>query len=762
MLPRALLFSIVGLALALTAARAQSAPLVRDVEFQPFASATERLVEALDVVGAPLAAADRTTVQTALRSSDHGSAIERIQQVLDRYAIAVVDINAESRVKVAAGPGEPNLVQGGFRTFLVKVINGAGVTAQLVGESPNAEPVYRRSTASPEPEASISASDVTQRWLEMLMFDGRPLRPGLSGLALEYRIVQLLARDAGQREARLSFHVGQGTQDIGFRNAVPILFRCAPAVKVELTVLDVDGSATTAGFQIRDDHGRVYPAQSRRLAPDFFFHPQIYRKSGEVVLLPPGEYDVVITRGPEYTTQRRRITVPAQETHTEEFRLRRWIHLAELGWISGDHHIHAAGCSHYESPSQGVNPMTMWRHMLGEDLNVGCVLSWGPCWYHQKQFFQGQNHELSTDRYVMRYDVEVSGFPSSHAGHLSLIRLADDDYPGTTRIEEWPSWDLPVLQWAKRQGGIAGFSHSGWGLEVPGRELPNYNVPRFDGIGANEFVVDVVHDAVDFISTVDTPAIWELNIWYHVLNCGYRTRISGETDFPCIYDSRVGLGRSYVKLPPGPVDFDAWAEGIRDGRCYVSDGMSHLLDFAVDGLVAGTRKSDDAPVSQLDLAEPRTVAVTARVAARLPAAADELLRALPWNEKPYWHLERARIEGSREVPVELIVNGEPVARQEIVADGELRDVRFDVAIERSSWVTLRILPSSHSNPVFVIVAGQPVRANARSAEWCLAAVDRCWQNKRNGIRATDREAAAAAYEEARVAYRRILAACRDR
>ena len=136
MLPRVLLFSIVGLALALTAARAQSVPLVRDVEFQPFASATERLVEALDVVGAPLAAADRTTVQTALRSSDHGSAIERIQQVLDRYAIAVVDINAESRVKVAAGPAEPNLAQGGFRTFLVKVINGAGVTAQLVGESP--------------------------------------------------------------------------------------------------------------------------------------------------------------------------------------------------------------------------------------------------------------------------------------------------------------------------------------------------------------------------------------------------------------------------------------------------------------------------------------------------------------------------------------------------------------------------------------------------------------------------------------------------
>jgi hypothetical protein len=54
--------------------------------------------------------------------------------------------------------------------------------------------------------------------------------------------------------------------------------------------------------------------------------------------------------------------------------------------------------------------------------------------------------------------------------------------------------------------------------------------------------------AVDFMSMVDTPHTWELNIWYHTLNAGFRTRISGETDFPCIYGERVGLGRAYVKF----------------------------------------------------------------------------------------------------------------------------------------------------------------------------------------------------------------------
>src|SRR5207249_6488788 len=97
--------------------------------------------------------------------------------------------------------------------------------------------------------------------------------------------------------------------------------------------------------------------------------------------------------------------------------------------------------------------------------------------------------------------------------------------------------------------------------------------------------------AVDFLSMVDTPYVWELNMWYHTLNAGFRTRISGETDFPCIYGERVGLGRSYVKLD-GKLDYDLWCEGIRQGRNYVSDGRSHLIDFKVNGVDLGTKGSE--------------------------------------------------------------------------------------------------------------------------------------------------------------------------
>ena len=392
----------------------------------------------------------------------------------------------------------------------------------------------------------------------------------------------------------------------------------------------------------------------------------------------------------------------------------------------------------------------MIRHILGEDLNVGSVLTWGPCYYHQKQFFEAKVNSLSTPQNLMRYDVEVSGFPSSHCGHLMLLRLKDQDYPGTKVIEDWPSWDLPILKWAKSQGAVVGFTHSGFGLEVKTADLPNYEVPRYDGIGANEYVVDVTHDAVDLISAVDTPYVWELNVWYHALNVGFRTRISGETDFPCIYGERVGLGRSYVKLD-SKLDFDPWIDGLRDGRSYVSDGKSHLLDFRVNGLLAGTQGSE------VKLGKQETVRVSAKVAARLDEQPNETIRSRAYDRQPFWDLERARIGNTREVAVELVVNSEPVAKKNIIADGTLRDLNFDVPIAKSSWVALRILPSSHTNPIFVIVDGKPVRASKKSAEWLLKSVDQCWSQKSRRIAEKDRAEAAAAYEHARQVYRKILA-----
>ena len=86
----------------------------------------------------------------------------------------------------------------------------------------------------------------------------------------------------------------------------------------------------------------------------------------------------------------------------------------------------------------------------------------------------------------------------------------------------------------------------------------------------------------------------------------------------------------------------------------------------------------------------------------------------------------------------------------------MQDVSFEVPIEKSSWVALRILPSSHTNPIFVLVNGQPIRASRRSADWCLKGVDQCWSQKERFISLDELEDAKQAYEHARVTYRRLL------
>ncbi|MEP6916354.1 MAG: CehA/McbA family metallohydrolase, partial [Acidobacteriota bacterium] len=363
----------------------------------------------------------------------------------------------------------------------------------------------------------------------------------------------------------------------------------------------------------------------------------------------------------------------------------------------------------------------------------------------------GADHPLSTPSTLMHYDLEVSGFPSSHAGHLVLLGLKDQDYPGTKRLEDWPTWTLPVLRWATSQGAVVGFAHSGWGLEVRSKELPNYDMPPFDGIGANEFIVDVTHPgAVDFISAGDTPYVWELNIWYHVLNAGFRTRLGGETDFPCITDNRIGLARSYAKVD-GPLTYRKWIDAVKAGRNYVSDGKSHLMDFAVNGVEVGTGQSE------VSLDRAGRAIVTLKAAANLAVQPNESIRRARYDEKPYWDLERARIGVTREVPVEIVVDGAVVATQPLLADGTIRTMTFEVPLDRSSWIAARILPSSHTNPVFALVGGQPVRASRQSAQWCLDAVNQCWTQKAPQIRPSELADARQAYDHAREVFRQRLA-----
>lgn len=725
---------------------AQSLPIVKNLDIQPFKAQINRLIQAKDFLGEPFTEATKSKIELAFKQKNEAKANIQVQQIIDLQCLIDIQINPESRVKVEEGPANPVLIENGWRNYLVKIRNEAGVTAPLRVISPNALPL-----------AGSLENQIKDRWLDLDVFNSQPLTKSLSGLALEYRIIQLYSTVKGTRDAKLSFDVGQGTQDLGFRNEISLLFNCLPAYTIKLNVLDENNKPTTAGFEIRDQFGRVYPSQTKRLAPDFHFQPQIYRSHNEKVKLPKGRFHIKFYRGPESITHNRTINV--NSNRTESFKVKRWIDPSLMGWWSGDHHIHAAGCSHYTNPTEGVHAPDMMRHCLGEDLKVGANLTWGPCFDYQKQFFTGKDDIVSTFPYILRYDVEVSGFGSHQSGHLCLLRLRQQMFPGGESKHHWPKLCLNTLKWAKKQGAIVGPAHTGWGLNQTSSNLPTYEVPPFNSIGANEFIADVTHNvtgpngkqvpAVDFLSMVDTPYVWELNIWYHVLNCGFRTRISGETDFPCIYGERVGLGRSYVKLD-NKLNYNDWCEGIRLGRNYVGDGRSHIIDFHVDDVEMGTNKSE------LLLDKPGKILAKAKVAALLKTKPISNIAKRHYAEKPYWHIERARIENTRKVPVEVIVNGYPISQQEIIANGELQDIEFEVPIHYSSWIALRILPSSHTNPVFVIVDNKPIRASKRSAQWCLEGVRKCRKEKLRFMGKDEIDDFNMTYDHAEMVYKNII------
>lgn len=779
------------------------------VEGQPLAANVERVVEALESLGNPLSPELRTQLTQAVR--DREAAV--IQNVLDTQVLFVVSINPEHRVKVTRGPVRARLVRGGYTPFLVKVLNEAVTTERLRVTSPQGGAVYAGASLpilERQQQTELSSDENLQkrsdRFLDLEMSSAPPLTPQLTGLPVEYALVQIAASETGTREATIIFDIGQGTQDLGFRSEVPVLFDVQPSRLVKLSIRDDDGQPTIARLTFRDQQGRIHPPQIKRLAPDFFFQPQIYRRDGDVISLPPGKYTLTSCRGPEYLERQQEFEVRADGETEVAVSLKRWIHPAARGWFSGDHHIHGAGCSHYTSPTEGVLPEHMYLQVKGEGLNVGSVLTWGPCFEYQRQFFSPLADRVSDPFTILKYDLEISGFGSQAMGHVCLLGLKDQTYPDSEGTKErgWPSWTVPVMKWAKDQGGFTGYPHSDMRVDPAGaarrllklfdadgngslseteatrallpesfaridsgsdrdlnvdelstschragEQLPNLVLPSMQGAGGMEILVSTPAGVCDFQSAMDTGRIGEWNTWYHLLNCGFPLKIAGETDFPCMSSRRVGQGRSYVQLGHvDQIDYLDWCRGLAAGRSYVSDGYAHALDFQVAGKAPGS--------DPVELSTGGPVPVTAQVAfsPEVPTAVAYGTLDPPDGRRSIGdtvllHARRTNdVTRGGERLVELVVNGTVVAKQSVPADGEVHSLSWQIDIPQSSWVALRQFPQLHTNPVNVTVAGSPVRGPRDSARWCAEATRLLWDNRHRFIAEKERPAAEQAYQEA--------------
>ncbi len=792
---------------------------------QRLAAHSQRLVEALQSIGSPIDELRLKRLQRAQREED----VIALQSILDEIAVCTVMINPESRVKVEPmNARDLRVQQAGYVPWVIKVLNQGNVKSALRVISPHAGPAYagvaplsmQRQDQLGLRENELTA-DSPRRFLHFEWLRQPPLTDQLSGALIEYQILLAYCAEAGTRETTLEFSVGSGTQDLGFRAQLPIVFDASPAVAVPLSIRDEANRPAFARLTIRDALGNVYPPQPKRLAPDLFFQQQIYREDGETVLLPPGQFEVACSQGPETLVETQKRSVSIHQENRWEFVIRRWVRPMDYGWYCGDHHIHGAGCAHYTAPTEGVTPKDMFRQVAGEGLNVGCILTWGPCFEYQRQFFRPTIDHVSRPKTLLKYDIEVSGFGSQALGHVCLLNLKEQNYPGSdgTKEKGWPTWASPVLKWAKEQGGVTGFAHSASGLQIaPDRasermmqkydsdhsglisrlesknallpmrfemvdsdgdgglsrvelhtaidtaadQLPNLAVPEMNSVGAMELPVAVTEGVCDFISTMDTARIAEWNMWYHILNCGFPLKASGETDFPCMSGNAVGQGRVYVQLGNvDAVDFAKWCQGIAAGKSYVSDGYAHALEMRLASKANLNRHVSFG--DRLNVSGATTIEVTSKV-----ALATQMPRSVAYATKTPEGGRRfvgdtVTLHGPRHndwVPtgervIELVVNGQVAARQSLKPEQGEQTVQFQTTIERSSWVALRIFPHLHTNPIEVLVDDRPIRASSESALWCIETIEQLWQQREKGIATHEWMDAKRAFDRAIDKYRQI-------
>jgi hypothetical protein len=208
-------FLLIALILTFCAAPSDAAPpslpVIEEVEWEPFRDHCRQLLQTLDKAESPIPAERVQQLRRLLErnTEDRSTTSAEVQKLLDGSCLIAVNINAESRVKAARGPAEVQLHLERPTLVLLKVHNEGGVTHPL-----------RVHGAEVVREGERDAG----RWLAAVLVTESPFTPELTGRRLEYRLLRLTPRQSGKREATFQFDVGQGTQDLGFRAEVPILF----------------------------------------------------------------------------------------------------------------------------------------------------------------------------------------------------------------------------------------------------------------------------------------------------------------------------------------------------------------------------------------------------------------------------------------------------------------------------------------------------------------------------------------------------------
>jgi hypothetical protein len=291
-------------------------------------------------------------------------------------------------------------------------------------------------------------------------------------------------------------------------------------------------------------------------------------------------------------------------------------------------------------------------------------------------------------------------FHTGYWGHLALLNLSENlllpdyaAYPETAAASLYPD-NVTVEDMAHAQGGIAGYVHP---FAYP---LPD---PENDPSLTSALPIDVALGKVDFYEVVGFAGHRaSAEIWYRLLNCGFRVSAAGGTDAMANFASLrgpIGLNRTYVWDDNWSTDLterrDDWVGGLKAGRSIASNGP--ILDFTANGVGPGSELQFDTATS-----------VKYRGFLRSAVPLDKL---------------------------ELVQNGQVVHDIDLASDGMSAEFSSDLLVEHSSWLLLRasardphpdvfdMYPYATTSPIYVNIGEQGPRS-VEAADYFLAWIAR--------------------------------------
>lgn len=311
--------------------------------------------------------------------------------------------------------------------------------------------------------------------------------------------------------------------------------------------------------------------------------------SGQLsVTLPPGEYDVVLSRGPEYSTWPD--TWPTSGYHvdlrtadaTASATLGRIVDTA--GWISADLHVHAVNSS-----DSAVGNAVRAANFLAEGVDV--ILSTDHEWVTD---FAPVVRELGASQLMgTMIGEEVTTFSHGHFNAFPFVR--DPNVPNGGAFDHAGGEDAPSLRMPQvfsgiketHPGSVVQLNHPRGGsgvltqLKVDTASLRTHAVPEdFNMAAAPDATADdtkLFGDGFDAVESANGPSpnFTVLNDWMTFLSRGTVRTSTGVSDSHYAYSDTGGYARTWARVRSDDLSTfepSEFAESIRTNRAFVSNG----------------------------------------------------------------------------------------------------------------------------------------------------------------------------------------------